>query len=68
MWCQIFNLDICNPGNRRRLEFLFAKKYEKAIETFDQALEYFKIGSDSEAAAYNNMGQEYLSAQKYEKA
>ncbi|OGR18360.1 MAG: hypothetical protein A2X81_10315 [Desulfobacterales bacterium GWB2_56_26] len=35
---------------------------------YDIALEYFKKGSDNEAAAYNNMGQEYLFAKKFEKA
>ena len=35
---------------------------------YDIALENFKKGSENEAAAYNNMGQEYLFAKKYEKA
>ena len=35
---------------------------------YDNALECFKKGSDNEAAAYNNMGQEYLFAKKFERA
>lgn len=38
------------------------------LGNYENSLEYFKKGSDNEAAAYNNMGKEYLLARKYEKA
>jgi tetratricopeptide (TPR) repeat protein len=35
---------------------------------YDQAMDAFKRGSDNEAAAYNNMGYEFLTKKKYKKA
>ena len=38
------------------------------LGNYEAALDHFKKGSENEAAAYNNLGQEYLFAKKYEKA
>mgnify|MGYP002795037960 CR=1 FL=1 len=35
---------------------------------YDQAMDAFKRGSDNEAAAYNNMGHEFLTKKKYKEA
>jgi superkiller protein 3 len=38
------------------------------LGNYQEALESFKMGSGSEAAAYNNIGREYLSVKKYDQA
>lgn len=59
--------DLAATANDRKIHNNLALAYFQ-LGYYENALQSFKNGSENEAAAYNNMGQEYLYAKKYHEA